>query len=66
MHVVTSNGASRGLLFINGDEIPVVASGPGKAGEPYVTAIEPLAAKVGDTITISGMNFGLEKGASGG
>jgi hypothetical protein len=64
VHVVTSNGASRGLLFINGDEIPVVASGPGKAGEPYVTAIEPLAAKVGDSITISGMNFGLEKGAS--
>ncbi len=64
VHVVTSNGASRGLLFINGDEIPVVASGPGKAGEPYVTSIEPLAAKVSDTITISGMNFGLEKGAS--
>ena len=64
VHVVTSNGASRGLLFINADDIPVLASGPGKAGEPWVTAIEPLAAKVGDTITISGMNFGLEKGAS--
>jgi hypothetical protein len=64
VHVVTSNGSSRGLLFINGDDIPVVAAGPGKAGEPYVTAIEPLAAKVSDTITISGMNFGLEKGAS--
>jgi len=64
VHVVTSNGASRGLLFINADDIPVLASGPGKAGEPWVTAIEPLAAKVGDTITISGMNFGLERGAS--
>ncbi len=64
VHVVTSNGASRGLLFINEDEIPVLTSGPGKAGEPWVTSIEPLAAKIGDTITISGMNFGLEKGAS--
>jgi hypothetical protein len=64
VHVVTANGSSRGLLFINGDEIPVVAAGPGKAGEPWVTAIEPLAAKVGETITISGMNFGLEKGTS--
>ena len=64
VHVVTPNGASRGLLFINADDIPVLASGPGKAGEPWVTAIEPLAAKVGDTITISGMNFGLERGAS--
>jgi len=64
VHVVTSNGASRGLLFINRDEIPVVASGPVKAGEPWVTGIEPLAAKVGDTITITGMNFGLERGAS--
>jgi len=64
VHVVTSNGASRGLLFINGDDIPVVASGPGKAGDPWVTDIEPLAAKIGDTITISGMNFGLERESS--
>lgn len=64
VHVVTSNGASRGLLFVNRDDIPVVASGPAKAGDPWVSAIEPLAAKVGDTITISGMNFGLERGTS--
>jgi transglutaminase-like putative cysteine protease len=64
VHVVTSNGSSRGLLFINREEIPVVTPGPGKAGEPWVAAIEPLAAKIGDTITITGMNFGLEKGAS--
>jgi hypothetical protein len=64
VHVVTPNGSSRGLLFINADEIPVVAPGPGKAGEPWVTSIEPLAAKIGETITISGMNFGLERGTS--
>lgn len=64
VHVVTSNGSSRGRLFINADEIPVVAAGPGKAGEPWVTSIEPLAAKIGETITISGMNFGIERGTS--
>jgi transglutaminase-like putative cysteine protease len=61
VHVVTANGSSRGLLFVNRDEIPVVAAGPGKAGEPWITSIQPLAAKVGDMITISGMNFGLER-----
>jgi hypothetical protein len=64
VHVVTTNGSSRGLLFVNRDEIPVVAAGPGKAGEPWITSIQPLAAKVGDTITISGMNFGLERGSA--
>ena len=64
VHVVTANGSSRGQLFINRDDIPVVAPGPGKAGEPWVTGIEPLAAKVGEMITITGMNFGLEKGSS--
>jgi hypothetical protein len=64
VHVVTANGSSRGLLFVNRDEIPVVAAGPGKAGEPWITSIQPLAAKVGDTITISGMNFGLERGSA--
>ncbi len=64
VHVVTANGSSRGLLFVNRDEIPVVAAGPGKAGEPWITSIQPLAAKVGDTITISGMNFGLERGTA--
>jgi hypothetical protein len=64
VHVVTANGSSRGLLFVNRDEIPVLAAGPGKAGEPWVTAIQPLAAKVGDSIVITGMNFGLERGTS--
>ena len=64
VHVVTANGTSRGLLFVNRDEIPVVAAGPGKAGEPWLTSIQPLAAKIGDSIVISGMNFGLERGTS--
>jgi hypothetical protein len=64
VYVITRNGRSGGLLFINRDQIPVLASGPAKPGEPYVSSIQPMAAQVGDTITISGMNFGLEKGES--
>jgi len=64
VYVITRNGRSGGLLFINHDQIPVLASGPAKPGEPYVSSIQPMAAEVGDAITISGMNFGLEKGQS--
>jgi len=64
VYVITRNGRSGGLLFINRDQIPVLASGPAKPGEPYVSSIQPMAAQVGDAITISGMNFGLEKGES--
>ena len=64
VYVITRNGRSGGLLFINRDQIPVLASGPAKPGGPYVSSIQPMAAQVGDMITISGMNFGLEKGES--
>jgi hypothetical protein len=64
VYVITPNGRSRGLLFINREQIPVLAPGSAKPGEPYVNSIAPLAARVGDAITISGMNFGLEKGPS--
>jgi transglutaminase-like putative cysteine protease len=65
VYVITPNGRSRGLLFINREQIPVLAPGSAKPGEPYVNSITPMAARVGETITISGMNFGLQQGASG-
>ena len=48
---------------------PLPASGSARPGDPYIVnnsdnPIQPSAARVGDTITIYGMNFGLEKGAS--
>lgn len=64
VYVVTRNGRSRGLLFINRDEIPVVDTGTAKAGEPWIGAVQPAAARVGERITVTGMNFGLERGAS--
>ncbi len=64
VYVTTPNGRSGGILFINREQIPVLAPGSAKPGEPYVNSIAPLAARIGDVITISGMNFGLEKGSS--
>jgi len=61
VNVITRSGRSSGLLWVNQDQIPVPASGPSRPGEPYITDIKPSAAQVGDTITITGMNFGLEK-----
>jgi hypothetical protein len=64
VYVITKNGKSKGLLFTNREEIPVLASGPARPGEPYIDVIQPMAARIGDTITIRGKNFGLDKGTS--
>jgi hypothetical protein len=64
VYVSTKNGRSRGILFINSDQIPVLAAGPSKPGAPYIDLIQPMAAHIGETITIKGKNFGLEKGSS--
>ncbi len=69
VYVITKSGRSSGLLFINQGDIPLPASGSARPGDPYIVnnsdnPIQPSAARVGDTITIYGMNFGLEKGTS--
>jgi transglutaminase-like putative cysteine protease len=69
VYVLTKSGKSSGLLFINSSDIPLPASGSARPGDPYIVnnsdnPIQPSAARVGDTITIYGMNFGLEKGSS--
>jgi transglutaminase-like putative cysteine protease len=64
VYVVTKNGKSRGLLFTNSDQIPVPASGPARPGEPSIDIVQPMAARIGEIITIKGKNFGLEKGSS--
>jgi transglutaminase-like putative cysteine protease len=69
VYVITKSGKSSGLLFINSSDIPLPASGSARPGDPYIVnnsdnPIQPSAARVGDTITIYGMNFGLEKGSS--
>jgi hypothetical protein len=64
VRVITKNGKSKGLLFTNKEQIPVVLSGPGKPGQPYIRSLEPESGSVGTLLTISGMNFGLQRGGS--
>ncbi len=62
--VKTRNGISRGKLFTNRRQIPVVIEGPMKPGEPYIRKIIPDSGYIGTLLTVSGMNFGIEKGSS--
>lgn len=64
VRVITKNGKSKGLLFTNKQQVPVVLSGPGKPGQPYISTLEPEAGSVGTLLTVSGMNFGLQRGSS--
>jgi transglutaminase-like putative cysteine protease len=68
VYVLTKSGRSGGLLFISSSDIPQPASGASRPGDPYIvnkdSPIQPSAARVGDLVTIYGMNFGLEKGNS--
>jgi transglutaminase-like putative cysteine protease len=64
VRVNTKNGKSKGLLFTNKEQVPVVLSGPGKPGQPYISTLEPESGSVGTLLIISGMNFGLQRGSS--
>jgi hypothetical protein len=68
VYVLTKSGRSGGMLFISQADIPQPALGASRPGDPYIVnkdnPIQPSAARVGDLITIYGMNFGLEKGNS--
>jgi transglutaminase-like putative cysteine protease len=68
VYVLTKSGRSGGLLFISQSDIPQPASGASRPGDPYIVnkdnPIQPSAARVGDLVTVYGMNFGLEKGSS--
>jgi len=60
--VTTRSGKSNGLLFTNRTHIPVILSGPLKPGYPYISSIDPSEGTVGTLVTVSGLNFGFEKG----
>jgi len=64
VRVIMKNGKSKGLLFTNKQQVPVVLSGPGKPGQPYISTLEPETGSVGTLLTISGMDFGLQRGSS--
>lgn len=62
LFVKTSSGISNGPLFINKEYVPVINAGPAKPGEPYIQSASPLKGKVGQKVTIEGLNFGLSRG----
>ena len=64
VRVITRRGKSRGILFTNREQVPVVISGPVKAGEPYIRSIDPLGGTVGTLLDLSGMNFGEDRGGT--
>jgi len=60
--VESKRGKSNEVVFINKREIPIVLSGPVGPGQPYISSFSPIEASVSDLITITGINFGMEKG----
>ena len=60
--VESKRGKSNEIVFINKKEIPIVLSGPAGPGQPYISSFTPREASVSDVITITGINFGTEKG----
>lgn len=64
VRVVTKNGRSNAKVFANMKQIPVVVSGPVKPGHPFIQSVNPTIGGTGTLLTISGINFGLERGNS--
>ncbi len=62
VYVTTRNGRSEGHLFANRKDIPVMVSGPGAPGVPFIESVEPARGAIGDTIEIAGTSFGLSRG----
>ncbi len=62
--VVTSSGESAPAFFANRSNIPVEIRTDPKTTLPLISSIEPENPVPGDTITITGSNFGSAKGSS--
>ena len=60
--VKNRRGRSNSVLFTNREHIPIILTGPQKPGYPYMENVEPLSGAVGSLLTISGLNFGHERG----
>ncbi|MDR1931770.1 MAG: hypothetical protein LBQ57_02995 [Spirochaetales bacterium] len=64
VHVVTARGQSGGVLFTNRKDIPVILRGAGSSQRPYIKAISPERSSVGGLLSITGENFGYNRGES--
>jgi transglutaminase-like putative cysteine protease len=64
VRVVTRNGESKGQLFTNREQIPVVISGTARPGLPTINTLNPQSGPIGSVLTLNGMNFGLNRSNS--
>jgi transglutaminase-like putative cysteine protease len=64
VRVVTRNGESKGILFTNREQIPVVVSGAARPGQPTINELAPQSGPIGSSLTLTGMNFGLNRASS--
>ncbi len=63
--VVTRHGESREVVpFTNDAHVPQPASGPLVPGQPYISGFEPKSGPPGTPVTITGINFGLDRGTA--
>ncbi|MBR1714388.1 MAG: IPT/TIG domain-containing protein [Treponema sp.] len=64
VNVVTSSGKSKPAFFANEAGIPVEAPLDTVSSLPVISSISPSSASVGESIVVSGMNFGSVRGNS--
>lgn len=62
--VQTSSGRSEPTFFARSDSIPVAVRTDFRAAVPVIDSVSPTTARIGDTITILGSNFGNIRGNS--
>ena len=64
VQVATRNGESKGILFTNREQIPVVVTGAARPGQPTINELSPQSGPIGSFLTLKGMNFGLNRSSS--
>ncbi len=64
VNVVTSSGKSKPAFFANEAGIPVEAPLDTISSLPVISSISPSSASVGESIVVTGMNFGSVRGNS--
>lgn len=64
VYVVTDGGKSNARIFTNKIDIPVLVKSDPQTSTPIINSINDTSVKIGQTVTITGKNFGLLRGTS--
>ena len=64
IYVVTGSGRSAVSVFASRNQIPSVATGRAKRGDPFISSVDPIAGHVGTLLNVRGVNFGEQRGES--